>query len=154
MAVSISPKRFAATADSRRAATLLEVTVAITLLTMLLIPAMKMVSVGSANQRRFEARDALMFHAENYLQSALGRYQQRLPLSTNVVNVDDPSLPRVRVRLSPLGGQATVPTSTPPAVEAQRVLIEAWQEDNRDRSLSGQESFVHLRTVLLREATP
>lgn len=124
----------------RCGATLLEVVIAVTLLTGLLIPATKMTSGANVRLRRFELYDALLFQAENRLQIAAAQFAAGRPLSDQLDEPSDPTSPRIKRRFTTLSRDAN----------SRTVVAEVWNDDNDNRSLEHGEAFVRLTTVVTR----
>ena len=118
----------------------MEVVIAVTLLTGLLIPATKMTSGANVRLRRFELYDALLFQAENRLQIAAAQFAAGRPLSDQLDEPSDPTSPRIKRRFTTLSRDANSLT----------VVAEVWNDDNDNHSLEHGEAFVRLTTVVTR----
>lgn len=129
--------------------TLFEVTIAITLLTVLLVPAVQMTSGAIKRQRRYETYDALLFHAENRVEEARARAKVGRPISNRVFNEVDPGFSRVRTGILTTDG-STVSPSGPPLPAHFFLVVESWNDENGNRTRDNDEPYIRLETVVPR----
>lgn len=133
----------------RHGGTLFEVTIAITLLSVLLVPAVRLTSGAMTRQRRFETHDALLYHAENRVEEARARAHAGRPIRNRVFDEVDPDFNRVRTRVVTINGVTNV-TAGPPLPDHFVLIVESWNEQNLDRTRNNDEPYVRLQTIVPR----
>ena len=126
----------------------MEVALAVTLLTALMMPTLRLLTQASTAQKERRDRDELLFVAENVIEQI--RIETQNPLSASrlrargrdqIRNQTGSRLPRVRTR-------ETIAADPTTGNRVLTVQVEAWNEVNRNRNRDADEPSVVLRTAL------
>jgi hypothetical protein len=131
----------------RRGATLLDVALGSMLLSLLLIPAVKLIGESRSSRARLQLRDTILFEAENLVErtkishseSSVFDAAYRSGSDTQAIlrPANSPPL-RQRVRVS-----ADQTIKNEPLVE---ILVDVWQDVNGNRRMDAEEPAESLRT--------
>ena len=131
----------------RAGATLLDVALGSMLLSVLLIPALKLMSDSRASSERLHQKQVLVFEAERIIEAAKVTYseptafQSAYSSGTDVSSsVGTPDTPAIATRLQ------TRPDTTVSPAQLLTINVDAWYDVDRDSVMDASEQSYTLRT--------